>query len=104
MESGVSIDPVTGRPREEAEKKRKEAITDKEKATLQAQAKLEQVTSSEAADVLREMIRDMLMSRVGDVLKDDPQAAAYVEILKKLKEKENLARLAVSRLVEKGHL
>ena len=99
---GTPTDPATGEPAEKIEKEKKKSMHTQEKSRLLEHAKLAQITDSEAAEALREMIRGLLFERISQMLRDDAQASAYVDVLNRMNEKESLARLAVEKLTRKG--
>lgn len=102
--SGPAIDPTTGQPLEKIEAEATRRLNEKEKTRLKEQAGLSSITQSEASDALRYMIRDRLCRRVQKVLTEDPEAVAYMGILKDLKEKDDLAKYATDKLIQKGFL
>jgi hypothetical protein len=99
---GVDVDPVTGRPMAEAEAL--SPLNEREKKSLAREARFSEVDASEAAEALREMLRARLERRIGEVLAGDPEASAYVSILRELHERADLAKRAVNQLVSRGYL
>ena len=107
MSYGGPVDPESGEPMEKVEADRRayeKRLQSQEAERLKGQAGLNQVTQGEAADALRAMIRRRLELRIQAVLDEDPEARAYVAILKDLREKGNLAAIATEKLVKAGHL
>ncbi|MFW5930447.1 MAG: hypothetical protein ACOCQI_01735 [Desulfosalsimonas sp.] len=101
---GAPTDPVTGRPLEEQEAARTRELNEREERRYQKQAQYADIDRSEAAEALRDMIRGLLEKRVAAMIEEDREAAAYVEILKKMKERSDLAKRAVEKLVKHGKL
>jgi hypothetical protein len=101
---GASIDPVSGRPAEQVEAGQKKKYLQRQAARLKQQAAMSETVSSDAAEALRAMIHKKLFRRIGEILADDPECFAYVEMCRELNERKNLAKIATDKLVAGGYL
>lgn len=101
---GAPIDPVSGRPLEEIEAARARQLNESEARRYEKQAQYAGIDRSEAAETLREMIRGLLEKRIAAMIEEDREASAYVEILKQMKDRSDLAKRAVEKLVKHGKL
>ncbi len=95
---GASMDPVSGRPVQEKEKQKRQQAHGKEVEQLRKQAQFNTVNESEAAGHLRELLFGRLYARIKNVLQDDEQAKAYVDMLSCLNEQADLAARATELL------
>jgi hypothetical protein len=92
MEAGVKTDMITGRPVELVDRLQHQAKADRDKLNSDV-AKL---GLSQSADgrYLQAMLEKVALRRIEDLIKDDPEMIAYVNILKEIGNTENLARRA----------
>ena len=96
MEHGPDVDPVTGRPHEAAAEQAR--MYEKQKADLKDKADFLPVAESEAAEALRDMVKERLIVRVTELIRADAAASAYSDVLDTLHDRTELARAAVERL------
>jgi hypothetical protein len=89
-ESGLMIDPVTGRP------PGPEAQTAEEVSAVKRAAKVFEDTNALIADLSGEggvvvrFITDCLARRIGELVQADPECTAYLHVLSKIKYKINV--------------
>ncbi len=101
LNSGVRIDPVTGRPLEQVTAERDYTNEKQQEAMLKEQADWFEVTKTEAGAKILELVNGKLTKRIDALIKDDPEAAAYVMILQEMGVKEGLARAASKQIFER---
>jgi ribosomal protein S25 len=101
LNSGVKVDPLTGRPLEQVTAERESANENQQEAMLKEQADWFDVTKTEAGAKIIALVEGKLTARIDTLIKDDPEAAAYVKILQEMGIKEGLARAATKQLFER---
>lgn len=99
--SGVRIDPVTGRPLEQVTAERETANGKQQEAMLKEQADWFDVTKTEAGAKIIELVTGKLTARIDALITADPEASAYVKILQEMGVKEGLARAATKQLFDR---
>jgi len=99
--SGVNVDPITGRPLEQVTAELENATAKQQESMLKEQADWFDVTKTEAGAKIIALVEGKLTSRIDTLIKEDPEAAAYVKILQELGIKEGLARAATKQLFER---
>jgi len=104
LSHGPDIDPASGQPAAYVEEQRQRDLNQKERERLEKQAAFSTVADSDAAQQLRDMVCGLLEGRINKVLNEDPEAMAYVKILRGLKDQTDLAKRAVNTLVQRGVL
>jgi hypothetical protein len=96
---GADIDIVTGRP-VELKRKADEAIREKiEQDGLKRQAELAGLVQSDAGQLLVKLIGERLDARIEQLVSSDPEATAYVNVLKEMGNKDRIGREAMKRIV-----
>jgi hypothetical protein len=101
LNSGVKVDPISGRPLEQVTIERESANERQQEAMLKEQADWFDVTKTEAGGKIIALVEGKLTARIDVLIKDDPEAAAYVKILQEMGIKEGLARAATKQLFER---
>lgn len=91
MQSGPSVDPVTGRPRQ-ASQHSDEALYEK--------AEWIGVDDSVAADRLRDMVESLLISRIQELILNDSKAEGYMSILREMGYRRQAAERAAQALTK----
>lgn len=99
MERGPSISPVTRQPRGTEGGPGGQAR--KQEDSLKQKAEKLGVVYSHEGKQLQGILHKRLMARVDVLIREDPEANSYAEILKEMGNMENLARQAVDRLYER---
>ncbi|MFZ5773076.1 MAG: hypothetical protein ACOY4W_16775 [Thermodesulfobacteriota bacterium] len=100
MNSNTEVDIVTGMPVEFEASRRQRVADAQEKDELLRQIGFLRVTESEAAASLLQLIEDRLTKRVETLVALDPEAKAFIDLLKKFGERTFAARLAARKMVE----
>lgn len=102
MIAGAPVDILTGKPLELRPETRAEA----ENAAADELARLAAagIDESQAAQQVVATIESCLAERIEGILKDDPQAKAYVEILKKLGARRLTGELAAKAFIRRHGL
>jgi hypothetical protein len=98
--SGPQVDPVSGQPIINNPDSSTRKLPEKEKKIYTDQAKFAEVANSDAAKTLRAMVRRFLYERIGEILKSDPEAMAYMAILGELQSRSDIADRAVNKLMK----
>ena len=101
MKSGGPVDPVTGRPLEDARLRPSERERS-EKARLEKAAAFLPVAESEAAKTLTDLIEAVLYARVSELVEKDPECSAVLSILKVFATQRDYAKYAVVRLIDEN--
>jgi ribosomal protein S25 len=101
LNSGVKVDPLTGFPMEQVLAERENASEKQRESLLKEQADWFDVTKTEAGAKIIALVEGKLTARIDALIKDDPEAAAYVKILQEMGIKEGLARAATKQLFER---
>lgn len=101
--AGTSVDIVTGRP---SAKRPKEEIggifyPKQTEADLTESAKNASLIESDSGKALVSMIEKLLQARIEFVLRDDPEAMAYMNILFSLGVETRRAKVAAEKLLER---
>lgn len=99
--SGVKIDPVTGRPLEQVTAERDNANEKQQANMLKEQADWFDVTKTDAGAKIIALVTGRLTARIDALITADPEAAAYVAVLREMGIKEGLARAATKQLFER---
>ncbi len=99
--SGVKVDPMTGRPMEQVTAEKSDTATKQQEAMLKEQADWFDVTKTEAGSKIIALVEGKLTARIDTLIKDDPEASAYVKILQEMGIKEGLARAATQQLFDR---
>lgn len=99
--SGVKTDILTGRPVEDEIRKKESQDEAAARQRLKDEAAWQGVGESDAGRQLLALIKGKLDKRVEELVKADPEATAYVKILKEMGLKEATARAAAKALFEK---
>jgi len=97
----VQIDPVTGRPAEQIRAEKGDEEKREQESLLREQAAWMAVSKTEAGAKLLALVMQKLTCRIEKLVEADPEAAAYVAILKEIGIKEGLARNASKSLFER---
>ena len=98
METGPSISPVTLRPKQQADPQRRKIREAQAEADLRAQAADLGLGISGEAERFRKLIVGRLESRLSALVMADPEACAYMNILKEMGHKFNVAKRAADSL------
>ncbi len=101
MNPGLDTDIVTGRPTADVAAEKERAKARREEDALQEQAAFLPVMESEPARKLAALVVEHLERRVAVLVEADPQAAAYLQILKELGYREAVAKKAVEALIRR---
>jgi hypothetical protein len=101
LNSGVKVDPLTGRPLEQVTTERESANEKQQETMLKEQADWFDVTKTEAGAKIIALVEGKLTARIDALIKEDAEAAAYVKILQEMGIKEGLARVAAQQLFDR---
>jgi len=104
MKSGGPIHPTSRRPLAERQIKRGADDKAAEQRRLVDAADFIAVHESRASKKLQELIYNHLFIRIEALLSDDPECRAYVDMLRAMKERRNIAEIAARKLMETGCL
>lgn len=96
--SRTEVDIKSGFPKEMVEKE-KNAASKKEEERLKKQAECAWITSSDAGKKIIDLVEGELLIRAAGLIKNDPEACAYMKVLESLGIQEALAEKAVKQLV-----
>lgn len=103
LKSGAGIDPLTLEPIEKVLTAKKAEQDQREEKTLREQAEFLNIVTSEAGARLVDLIVEKLVKRIEEMIRLDPEAAAYAKILNEIGNRENLANRAVNKLYERQY-
>lgn len=96
---GADIDIITGKPAEMKKKADDQEREGREQESLKRQAELAGLVQSDAGMLLTELISERLQFRIEHLITTDPEASAYVTILKEMGTKDRLGREAMKKIV-----
>jgi len=96
---GADIDIVTGKPVEMKRQADAEVREKIEQDGLKRQAEMAGLIHSDAGKLLVDLIADRLQARIEKLIAEDPEATAYVNILKEIGNKDRLGREAMKKIV-----
>lgn len=96
---GADIDIVTGKPVELKRKADEEEREGKEQEILKRQAELAGLIHSDAGKFLIELVSERLQTRIEHLVGADPEATAYVNVLKEMAITDRLGRKAMQKIV-----
>lgn len=99
--SGAPIDISTLKPLGEVEKDREAERQATQHHRHEQQAAFMGTLASPAGEQLLAMIGERLTDRIDILIKSDPEATAYVQILRTLGEQSVLARRAARKIMER---
>ena len=98
---GVEIDPVTLRPMDNVRKDRVQEHEQLTESTLQRQATWANITDTETGRRIIDIVQWKLDQRIENLVADDAEARAYLNIIKELGGKISLAKSAALKLTER---
>lgn len=95
----MDVDPVTGDPvYRDASSDGKAAADSPESQRLVRQAGLAGITGSEAAKKVKQAAYELFYRKIQEIISEDPECKAYLDILDVLGGMEDVARSAAVRL------
>lgn len=95
---GADIDIVTGKPLALQKKEAADVREQVEQESLKRQAELAGLIHSDAGKLLVDLIADRLQARIERLIAEDPEAAAYVNVLKEMGNRDRLGREAMKKI------
>ncbi|OPY17015.1 MAG: hypothetical protein A4E74_01548 [Syntrophus sp. PtaB.Bin075] len=98
MNSGPATDIITGMPVEKVAAEREAEARAREELTLKQKAEFLGFARRLDGKKLIDLIQHYLFRRIDELVKNDPQAQAYITLLTDIGVKENQAEKAAARL------
>lgn len=102
MNRGAEIDMRTGRPIEEARKDEAAAVQRDEQVRLRERAQFLELMDSEEGAKLSGIVWRKFVDRAKIIIGNDPECAAYMQVLKEFGVKIKMAESAANELAEKA--
>ena len=99
MKQGADIDIISGRPKEQVDTGKIAEEQARKESILKDRAKYLGISQSPDAQVLIELIGELLEKRLTVLIANDPEANTYSQILNALGLKENMAKKATDKLI-----